>query len=95
MEVRARPVIILTSGDGQIAGPAVPQTIGYLPHMITWGRHRLLVSEVLDEWRFGGRWWQDERPRDCYHVRCSNGWELELHRVDDEEGAWWLTRIQD
>ncbi len=57
------------------------------------GRLRI-VTELLDGWRYGGRWWLDEPPRDCYLVR-TDALVAELHREDTPEGRWWLARVQD
>ena len=51
------------------------------------------IRGVLDRWRYGGRWWLDEAPRDCYLVQAG---ELiaELHHEDGGD-AWWLARLVD
>jgi hypothetical protein len=53
-----------------------------------------LITELLDDWRFGGRWWLDEPPRDCWLVQAG-GLTAELHREDELNGRWWLARMQD
>lgn len=62
------------------------------PGRLTWAGRSYPVQGVLDRWRFGGRWWLGELPRDCYLVQAG---ELvaELHR--EAGGRWWLARIQD
>ena len=57
------------------------------------GRY-LLVSAQLDDWRYGGRWWLDEPPRDCWLVQAGT-LTAELHREDAPAGRWWLAKVQD
>jgi hypothetical protein len=62
------------------------------------------VTEHLDAWRFGGRWWLGELPRACFLVR-SGTLVAELHHEDARAearagedrstGRWWLARVQD
>ena len=64
------------------------------------------VRAVLDTWRFGGRWWLGEAPRDCFLVETER-LVAELHREDGWEdgqvggpedppsGRWWLVRLLD
>ncbi len=52
------------------------------------------VGAVLDEWRFGGRWWLGERARSCFLVQAG-ALTAELHREDGPEGRWWLARLVD
>ena len=53
-----------------------------------------LVTELLDDWRSGGRWWLDEPPRDCWLVQAGP-LTAELHHEDAHGGRWWLARMQD
>ena len=53
-----------------------------------------LVTELLDDWRSGGRWWLDEPPRDCWLVQAGS-LTAELHHEDAQGGRWWLARMQD
>ena len=53
-----------------------------------------IVTDVLDAWRYGGRWWLDEPPRDCYLVQAGT-LTCELHHEDAPGGRWWLARVQD
>lgn len=55
------------------------------------------VCEQLDAWRFGGRWWLGEAPRDCYLVQ-TGALVAELHYeycTDAPGGQWWLARVLD
>ncbi|WP_240740908.1 hypothetical protein [Deinococcus sp. Arct2-2] len=67
---------------------------GGRPHLLYWQGHAHTVSVLLDQWRFGGRWWLDERPRDCYLVQAGT-LVAELHHEDIPGGRWWLARLQD
>ncbi len=78
---------------------AVQQTVtvsltaaGELQRMV-WAGRAYPVQGVLDQWRYGGRWWLGEVPRDCYLVQAG---ELiaELHHEDAPDRGW-LARIQD
>ena len=61
------------------------------PLLFLW-RSRCYVVQVLDAWRYGGRWWLSERPRDCFLVQAGT-LTAELHH--DIGGGWWLARLQD
>lgn len=64
------------------------------PVRFAWKGRRYAVTDVLDAWRYGGRWWRQEPPRDCYLV-ASSALTAELHREDRPGGVWWLARVQD
>lgn len=64
------------------------------PHALLWEQRSLPVRAVLDQWRYGGRWWLGERPRSCYLVQAGR-LTAEVHREDGPEGRWWLARVQD
>lgn len=51
------------------------------------------VLNVIDQWRYDGRWWE-EHPlgRDYYLVELEGGIQAELFRENDE---WCITRIAD
>lgn len=51
------------------------------------------VLNVIDQWRYDGRWWE-ERPlgRDYYLVELEGGTQAELFRENDD---WCITRIAD
>lgn len=67
---------------------------GGRPHLLYWQGRTYPISVLLDQWRFGGRWWLDEHPRDCYLVQAGN-LVAELHHEDIPGGRWWLARLQD
>ena len=50
------------------------------------------VRRVIDSWRYGGRWWRDEAPRDYYLLELETGHIFEVFR---SEGRWTLSRISD
>lgn len=50
------------------------------------------VVRVLDQWRYAGRWWEDEVSRDYYLVELADGVRLELFQEGD---AWWLSKMSD
>lgn len=64
------------------------------PQMLVWGEQAFPVRAVLDQWRYGGRWWLGEVPRDCFLVQAGE-LTAELHREDRPVNRWWLTRVQD
>lgn len=72
----------------------VTLTPGGYPRSLTWGGRTYPVGTVVDEWRFGGRWWLGERPRTCYLLQAG-ALTAELHREDGPHGRWWLARVQD
>lgn len=51
------------------------------------------VANVIDSWRYDGRWWEArELHRDYYLLELDGGAQLELFR----EGAeWWVARASD
>ncbi|MFC4427255.1 DUF6504 family protein [Deinococcus navajonensis] len=64
------------------------------PTRLVWRGQAYPVAQVLDWWRFGGRWWLGERPRNCYLVQAG-GLTAELQHEDGLGGRWWLARVQD
>ncbi|MFC4637867.1 DUF6504 family protein [Deinococcus hohokamensis] len=64
------------------------------PTRLIWSGRAYGITQVLDWWRFGGRWWLGERPRDCYLVQAG-GLTAELQHEDGPEDRWWLARVQD
>lgn len=64
------------------------------PRRFSWGGRTYPVVQVTEQWRFGGRWWVGEPPRDCYLVQAGL-LTAELHREDTPQGRWWLARVQD
>ena len=61
------------------------------PLRFIWRARRYGV-QVTDTWRYGGRWWLGEGPRDCYLVQAGS-LTAELHH--QQGGVWWLARMQD
>lgn len=47
---------------------------------------------MLDHWRYGGRWWLGETPRDHYLLELAGGQVVEVAR---REGAWFLIGTAD
>ncbi|GGJ70603.1 hypothetical protein [Deinococcus aquiradiocola] len=64
------------------------------PVRFRYGGRLHLVTALVDDWRYGGRWWLDESPRDCWLVQAGP-LTAELHREDRPGGRWWLARLQD
>lgn len=64
------------------------------PYSLSWQGRTHTISVLLDQWRFGGRWWLDEHPRACYLVQAG-ALVVELHHEDIPGGRWWLARLQD
>lgn len=64
------------------------------PVSLFWRERRYPISAIQDSWRFGGRWWLGEGPRDCYVVQAGP-LRAELHHEAREEGRWWLARLED
>ena len=50
------------------------------------------VRRVLDCWRYGGRWWAGEGPRDYYLLELETGHVFEVYRAGE---SWTLSRIAD
>lgn len=64
------------------------------PVSLTWGERQYPVSQVLDCWRYGGRWWLGEASRACFLVQCGH-LTAELHQENLPLGRWFIARIQD
>lgn len=67
---------------------------GGVPRDLYWQGRALRVQVILDRWKYGGRWWAGEAPRDCFLVQAGH-LTAELHHEDTPGGRWWLTRLQD
>ena len=50
------------------------------------------VRRVIDSWRYGGRWWVGEPPRDYYLLKLETGHVFEVYRAGE---VWTLSRISD
>ena len=50
------------------------------------------VQRVLDYWRYGGRWWLGEAPRDYYLLELETSHVFEVFRCEER---WVLSRISD
>lgn len=50
------------------------------------------VNRLLDAWRYGGRWWLGEAPRDHYLLELEDGRVAEITREGDE---WFLIGTAD
>lgn len=50
------------------------------------------VVRTLDFWRYGGRWWLDEPPRDYYLLELETGHIVEVYRAAEH---WTLSRVAD
>lgn len=79
---------------------AVQQEVGVTPSQdgcprdVSWQGRTYRVGLILDQWRYGGRWWLEELPRDCYLVQAGS-LTAELHHEDAPGGRWFLARVQD
>lgn len=73
---------------------SVTVSVGGLPQDLYWQGRALRVQVILDQWKFGGRWWVNEHPRDCFLVQAGH-LTAELHHELVTGGRWWLTRLQD
>lgn len=65
---------------------------GELQSMV-WAGRAYTIQGVLDQWRYGGRWWLGESPRSCYLVQAG-GLTAELHH-EVAPDCWWLARLVD
>ncbi len=55
-------------------------------------RKPVSVRHILDTWRYNGRWWQGEAPRDYYLLELETGHVIEVFRSAE---SWVLSRISD
>lgn len=51
------------------------------------------MVQVIDQWRYDGRWWEgNELHRDYFFLELGGGAKLELFL---EGGDWWAARLSD
>lgn len=62
------------------------------PSRLEGPRKPVAVRRVLDCWRYGGRWWVNEGPRDYYLVELETGHVFEVYCCAER---WTLSRIAD
>ncbi len=68
----------------EIAGPGI--------RSVALKRRRYRVRRILDRWRYGGRWWRGEPPRDYFLLELEGGRLLEVYQ---EAGRWVASRWLD
>ncbi len=74
-----RTINVLTNPQGHPSGLNGPQK-------------PIAVRQILDFWRYGGRWWLDEPPRDYYRLELETGHIVEVYHAADQ---WVLARVSD
>jgi len=62
------------------------------PSKLEGPRKPVKVRYILDAWRYGGRWWRDEAPRDYYLLELETGHIVEIYQSVE---SWVLSRISD
>jgi hypothetical protein len=65
------------------------------PASFTFRRQKVVVTEVIDRWVDGGRWWEGEGESDRWRIRSSSGGVYELYRPRTAEGRWMLYKAYD
>ncbi len=65
-----------------------------LPSQFRYRERTYVIAQVIDAWKYGGRWWLRETPRRCYRVQAGP-LLAELHAEDVPGGQWWLAAVQD
>ena len=63
------------------------------PRGFWWGRKWLAVSEVMEDWRDTGQWWEGEAEKHFYRVAAGCG-VYELCFVP-QGGEWTLYKVYD
>ncbi|GGL15451.1 hypothetical protein [Deinococcus radiotolerans] len=68
------------------------------PKVIRWNDRTYHLTQELDRYRAGGRWWLGEPSRTCWVLQCGSV-VLEVHHFDETPGAhpqgWFIARMQD
>lgn len=64
-----------------------------LPIGFVWNGADYTITDVLEEWRDTGCWWDGEGEKAFYHLRTISG-EYELYQ-DLMQNTWHLYRIMD
>lgn len=75
------PIAITTNANG-------------LPSYFAWRNHRHHVSNVLEEWRDTGCWWDGEGEKAFYLLQDADGGVYELYH-DFSLKQWRLYRVLD
>lgn len=90
--------LLMTPAHVTLASDGFPQTISWLPthagavRPASPDRPRRVIN-VIDAWRYDGRWWEErELHRDYYLVDLEGGIQAEIFREDD---TWWIARVTD
>ena len=56
------------------------------------------LTQILDRFRAGGRWWLSEPSQDCWVIHCGPV-TMEVHKFDEKPDAhpqgWFVARIHD
>ncbi len=89
-----------TQGASDRSTPDGTALAGRAPGRGAPGRHPLRrpgpprrVINVLDDWRYAGRWWEPRALRRGYYLlELEDGAQLELFREGD---TWWVARTTD
>lgn len=65
------------------------------PHTLYWHQRRYPIRTILDTWRWAGRWWLRDPPRD-YWLLDTQGLTAEIYRVRAAgHFCWVLARVGD
>lgn len=72
--------------------PVTVITMDGKPGHFIWKRRKMSVSEIIDQWRETGRWWDGERARDFYLVNAPSGSFLLM--MDIETDSWYAKPVQ-
>lgn len=65
------------------------------PHTLYWSHRRHPVTAILDTWRWAGRWWLHDPPRDYWLLNAQH-LTAEIYRTHHHgQITWTLARIED